>query len=106
MRRHLVEAKENYPECEEALELLGQLLVIESNLPNWQRPGTCRLDPNGASCFRRHGMNYVAKRSIQATALAVCIVAGWVAATLRPQHITVSLHRSLICEPYSTHLRF
>lgn len=36
VRRRFVEAKENYPECEEALELLGQLFAIESDLPNWQ----------------------------------------------------------------------
>ena len=36
VRRRFVEAKENYPECEDALELLGQLFAIESDLPNWQ----------------------------------------------------------------------
>ena len=35
-RRKLVEAEESYPEASEALDLMGELFLIERDLPDWQ----------------------------------------------------------------------
>jgi transposase len=36
VRRRFVEAAKSYPECDEALALIGELFEIERALPNWQ----------------------------------------------------------------------
>lgn len=36
VRRRFVEAAESYPQCDEAIEMIGALFEVERELPNWQ----------------------------------------------------------------------
>jgi transposase len=36
VRRGFIEALESYPECQEAIDLIGELFAIERDLPDWQ----------------------------------------------------------------------
>ncbi|MDB4991427.1 MAG: hypothetical protein JWN04_6605 [Myxococcaceae bacterium] len=51
-RRPLVEAEESYPEASEALDLIGELFVIERDLPDWQCITDERLQAQALALIR------------------------------------------------------
>lgn len=51
-RRRFVDAAASYPECDEALELIGKLFEIERDLPNWQVITDPRLRNNALEQIR------------------------------------------------------
>jgi len=51
VRRRFIDAQKSYPECDEAVELLGELFEIERDLPDWQ----VITDPN----LRRQALEHI-----------------------------------------------
>ncbi|MDB4988300.1 MAG: hypothetical protein JWN04_3478 [Myxococcaceae bacterium] len=51
-RRTLVEAEESYPEASEALDLIGELFLIERDLPDWQCITDERLQAQALALIR------------------------------------------------------